>query len=76
VIDTLEDARRGPELAVLSAMVRGSLETAVAVALTASAAASELDRDRFVLFFGLIRAALSEAARKAFQMHPPRRSLL
>jgi hypothetical protein len=72
VIDTLDDARKGPELAVLSAMVHGAgpLETAVAVALTASAAASELDRDRFVLYFGLIRAALSEAARKVFQMHP------
>jgi len=40
------------------------------VALAAATAAHELGRDRFLLYFGLIRAALSEAAGKAFQMLP------
>jgi hypothetical protein len=72
VIDDAEDAQRAPELAVLSAMVHGggNVETAVKVALTALTAVHDLDRDRFLLYFGLIRAALSEAGRKAFEMHP------
>jgi len=72
VIEQLEQARRAPELAVLSAMVHGggSVEVAVRVALAAATAAGELDRDHFLLYFGLIRSALSEAARKAFQMNP------
>jgi hypothetical protein len=48
----------------------GSVNTAVEVALAAATAAHELGRDRFLLYFGLIHAALSEAARKAFQMLP------
>jgi hypothetical protein len=72
VVDAVEDARKAPELAVLSAMVHGGghVETAVEVALAASTAAHDLDRDRFLLYFGLIDAALSEAARKVFEMHP------
>lgn len=72
VVDAVEDARKAPELAVLSAMVHGGghVETAVEVALAASIAAHDLDRDRFLLYFGLIDAALSEAARKVFEMHP------
>lgn len=72
VISLLEEARLAPELAVLSAMVHGGghVETAVEVALAAASAAHGLGRDRFLLYFGLIRAALSEAARKAFQMLP------
>jgi hypothetical protein len=70
VIEQVEQARQAPELAVLSAMVHGggSVDTAVRVALAAAMAAHELDRDHFLLYFGLIRSALSEAARKAFQM--------
>jgi hypothetical protein len=48
----------------------GHVETAVKVALTALTAVHDLDRDRFLLYFSLIRAALSEAGRKAFSMHP------
>ncbi len=72
VVDMIEEARKAPELAVLSAMVHGggSVATAVEVALAATTAVHDLDRDRFLLYFGLIRAALSEAARKAFQMLP------
>jgi hypothetical protein len=72
VISTVAEARKAPELAVLSAMAHGvgSIDTAVAVALAGSEAALELGRDRFLLYFGLILRALSGAARKAFQMHP------
>jgi hypothetical protein len=72
VIEDADEARKAPELAVLSAMVHGGgpVETAVGVAMAAARAVHELDRDHFLLYFGLIRAALSEAARKAFQMHP------
>lgn len=72
VISDLDDARRAPELAVLSAMAhgKGDIETAVQIALAASTAAHELDRDRWLLYFQLIRAALSDAARKALQMLP------
>jgi hypothetical protein len=72
VISTVEEARKDPELAVLSAMVHGggSVETALDVALAGSAVALELGRDRFLLYFGLIFGALSEPARKAFQMDP------
>jgi hypothetical protein len=72
VIKVLEDARKDPELAVLSAMAHGSggVETAVEVAVASATAAHELGRDRFLLYFGLIFRALSEAARKAFKMDP------
>ena len=70
VVDTLEEARRAPELAVLSAVVHGAsnVDIAVKVALAAAGAAQALDRDHFLLYFGLISAALSAAGRKAFQM--------
>lgn len=72
VIEDVPTAEQGPELAVLSAMShgRGEVETAVRIALAATIAAHGLSRDRFLLYFGLIFAALSEAARKAFKMHP------
>ena len=72
VITDVGIARRAPELAVLSAMVHGGghVETAVEVALVAATAAHALDRNRFLLYFGLVQAALSEAARKLFQMNP------
>ena len=72
IIDDIVVARGALELAVLSAMVHGGgqVDTAVKVALAATTAAHELDRDRFLLYFGLVQAALSEAARKAFQMNP------
>jgi hypothetical protein len=72
IIDSPEEAQSAPELAVLSAMVHGAgpVSTAVELAVVASSAARALDRDRFLLYFSLIRSALSEAAREAFQMHP------
>jgi hypothetical protein len=72
VIDSVAEARGSPELAVLSAMAHGSghVATAVDIARAAGAAAHELGRDRFLLYFGLIQRALGEEARKAFQMDP------
>ena len=50
---------------------RGDIDQAVQIALAAVAGAKQvLDRDVSVLYFDLIDAALSEAARKAFQMLP------
>jgi hypothetical protein len=62
-----------PELAVLSVMAhgRGDVDLAVQIALAAVAGVAGIsDPDRFVLYSDLIEAALSEAARKAFQMLP------
>ena len=49
---------------------RGDVETAVQIALSALVASAPLDEDTRVLYFDLIEAALSEAARKAFEMLP------
>ncbi|HEY6726436.1 MAG TPA: hypothetical protein VI197_20510 [Polyangiaceae bacterium] len=72
VITDPERAKQDPELAVLSVMAhgRGDVETAVQIALSAAAGSVPLDEDRRVLYFDLIEAALSEAARKAFEMLP------
>lgn len=71
VVDA-DAARKDPELAVLSVMAhgQGDVDQAVLIALAASQAAHELTEDRWLLYFGFIRVALSEAARKAFQMLP------
>jgi hypothetical protein len=66
-------AEADPELAVLSVMAhgRGDVDRAVQVALAAGAGAARVsDRELSVLYFDIIDAALSEAARKAFQMLP------
>jgi hypothetical protein len=71
VSDALQ-ARRFPELAVLSVMAHGHGDpnTAVNIAKLAAAAASDLDSDRQTLYLDLIEAALGEAARKAFEVLP------
>jgi hypothetical protein len=63
-------ARANPELAVLSVIAHGGdeLERALAVGqagLSAVEALEKLDAERAVIYFDLIRAALSDAARKA-----------
>jgi len=66
-------AEAEPELAVLSVMAHGRSDVAQAVRIAlAAVAGAELvaDRDFSVLYFDLIDAALSDAARKAFQMLP------
>jgi hypothetical protein len=66
-------AQSEPELAVLSVMAhgKGEVEQAVQIALAAvSGVGGIADQDLSVLYSDLIYAALSEAARKAFQMLP------
>lgn len=72
VIRSVDEASLSPELAVLSAMAHGhdDVDTAVAIALAASTAAQKLGKDLWLLYFGLIRTGLGEAARKKFQMLP------
>lgn len=73
VITDQARAEAEPELAVLSVMAHGKsdVERAVQIALAAVAGAKRVsDRDLSVLYSDLIDAALSEAARKAFQMLP------
>jgi hypothetical protein len=73
IITDPERAKQDPELAVLSVMAHGhgDVEIAVKIALSAASATVELEEDTRVLYFDLIEAALSDAARKAFAMLPP-----
>lgn len=67
-------ARRDPELAVLSAMAHGAstdAETAVKIALAAIGASVGLDAERSVLYFDLVLASLSEAAKRSLQAMDP-----
>lgn len=75
IITDAEQAQRAPELAVLSVMGHGcgDTETAVSIALAAAAAVPEQHR---TLYLALIESALSEAARKAFEMHPQTQKLM
>lgn len=71
VVD-LDQARRAPELAVLSAIAHGhtAVDDAVRLADIAARASSQLGAQRFAVYYDLIISALSEAARKAFEMLP------
>lgn len=72
VVTDPELAAREPELALLSVMAHGRDEESIAVAVARAAAKGieGFDRERWVLYFGLIESSLSDAARKAFQMLP------
>jgi len=72
VVDDLEQAKRAPELAVLSAVAHGhgGVDDAVRLALVAAQASAEMGAGHFAVYYDLIISALSEAARKAFQMLP------
>jgi hypothetical protein len=63
-----------PELAVLSALAhaRAESETALAVARAAVLALGSIPAEQQVLYFHLLRTAVSNAARKAFEMLPSR----
>jgi hypothetical protein len=70
------DARAAadPELAVLSAMAHGhhpDVDKAVEIAIVAMNASLGLDPDRSMLYFDLVYASLSEAARKSLQAMDP-----
>ena len=72
---TLEAAaREAPELAVLSAMAHGQssdIDKAARIGLAAQIASLDLDENRSRLYFDLVSASLSEAARKELQMMDP-----
>jgi hypothetical protein len=69
VVVDQERAGADPELSVLSAMAHGAgdVETAVKIALAAITACAALRDDRALVYSDLIRASLSEAARKALE---------
>ena len=70
--DRTHNARREPQLAVLSVMAhgRGELKTAAAIGAAAAKAIQRLSEEQRVLYSLLIEANLSEAARKAIEMQP------
>lgn len=66
VVTNEQEARRDPELAVLSAMAHGSEEeVGVTVAQTVLRALGDLDTERVRLYVDLAMSSLSEAARGA-----------
>lgn len=67
-------AWKDPELAVLSAMAHGNdpdTSKAAQIAIAAISATIRLDAERSTLYFDLIAASLSEAAREALQDMDP-----
>lgn len=73
ITDTVQ-AVTEPELALLSALAhaRDETETAVAVTRAALLGIASIPAEQQVLYFHLLRAAVSHAARKAFEMLPHR----
>lgn len=72
IVDS-DKAKAAPELAVLSAITHGQdpdPAQAVAVATAAAQAAMALGDRRSRIYYDLIRASLSDLARKAFEMIP------
>jgi len=67
VVADAEQAKRVPEVAVLSAMAHGEGADALPVALAALAAASGLDDERAQLYADVVMASLNEAARRALE---------
>lgn len=63
------DAMADPELAVLSAMAHGrdAVAEAMTIATSAARAARQLDNEKALLYFDLIRHHLGDAARVAFE---------
>jgi hypothetical protein len=73
-VTDLAQAQSDPELAVLSAMAHGQdtdTGKSVQIALAAQMASLGLDEDRSRLYFDLILASLSEAARRELQTMDP-----
>jgi len=70
----LNQALANPELAVLSAMAHGRSEDttkAVEIATVAAEASRVLEADRSVMYFDLVYASMSDAARKSFLTMDP-----
>lgn len=78
IITDPAQAAREPELAVLSAMAhgKGDTQTAVSVALAATAFLDRLSEEQRVLYLALVESALGDAAKKAFEMHPQTEKLM
>jgi len=66
-VSDLEEAKRAPELAVLSALAHGQEEAGVKVALAAIGAADTLDDQQGRLYTDLVLSAMSEATRSALE---------
>ena len=68
-VSDVAEAKRDPELAVLSAMAHGDAapDVAVPIATAALAAAAGLEDERALLYSDLVRISLGEAARRAFE---------
>ena len=66
-IRSIEEARRLPELAVLSAMAHGNEANGLDVVHTAVEALVALEPERKLLYFDMIHRALNEAARRALE---------
>ncbi|MBI3181707.1 MAG: hypothetical protein HYZ28_06155 [Myxococcales bacterium] len=64
LIASESEARRAPELAVLSALAHGNRERGIEVGKAVFIAARDLDEDRRLLYIDLVLAFLSEDARK------------
>lgn len=65
---TTEQARKAPELGILSAMVHGHEENGLEIALSALAGVVEVEGDeRRQMFYDLVVAGLTEAAQKEFE---------
>ena len=78
VIIDAQKAQQVPELAVLSVMAhgKGDPQTAVDIALAASAALTHLTEEQRMLYLLLIETALGDAAKEAFEMHPQTEKLM
>jgi hypothetical protein len=73
IVDAAQ-ARADPELAVLSALAHGrdaDVSKAVRIALAAEVAGEGLDERRWAMYFDLVLASLSEAARKELRAMNP-----
>ena len=67
LVITVEEARRAPELAVLSVQAHGAGEHGLAVTLAALEAATDLDRERSMLYCDLIWLAAGDAVKKTLE---------
>ena len=74
IVEDVDQAQADPELAVLSAMAHGrdrDSDRALRIAMAAMTASAGLDEERARLYFDLVAASLSRAARKALQAMDP-----
>jgi len=67
IVRDVEQAKRDPELAVLSAMAHGKEEIGLEIATAALEACRSLDAQRALLYLDLVGISLSDLARAAFK---------